>query len=609
MLPSIGLNPTTRLCGSAPDAAVGASAAAAALPITTPLRCGPPPAADATRPIHAAALGSGLPLAAAVTVAARGRRMRRLARGGQEAVKSKPLLLGLLETLDGFGRKLQNPILEGNYAPVHKEISASNLEVVEGALPEDFPDGVYVRNGPNPRWPTVSVQTPLGRTAHHWFDGEGMIHAVRFDAGKCSYTNRWVRTKDFLTEEAHGGSLYRPFLQATPPVSVLNIASNTQAFGSSTRDVANTSIIHHGGRLLCLTEGAAMPTEVSLEDLSTIGPYAFGSKEKLPSFTAHPRVDPTTGELVFAAYSFFESETGAKGVHTGVVGADGVLKHWTSVPSADRLTLMHDVAITAKWTLILDFPLTINPSGLLTGEGMAVFQKDAVARIGLVPRFGTDVEQWFEVENGYMFHVLSAFEDGDDVVLRGCFSRDMRLTYDFDDVDRFMSEYWAEDSGNKAGKMGTRLHEWRLHLKTGKVTERDVDSTYVDFPMINKRYEGQPHRYGYCTAFEADRSQRVHIPVTGSLMKYTFHESGEVTSEEHELPGSCIGQEPVFVQRPGTTGEDDGWILMLNHDMDSGVSEMHVVDAQKFTEPPVAKVALPQRVPFGFHGTFVPAGK
>jgi len=523
----------------------------------------------------------------------------------------KPLITSVLETLDGFGRPLDNPFVDGPFAPVKDEITAEALTVLAGAVPTDFPDGVYIRNGPNPRFPTVNVETPvIGQTAHHWFEGDGMLHAIYFKGGVCSYRNRYVRTKDFCLEELNGGPLYRPTVQVTPPSSLLNIVSNAQALGKSTKDVANTSVLYHGGRLLAITEGAAMPTEISLKDLSTVGPFSFGREDALPSFTAHPRIDPATGELVFAAYSFFESETGASGIHMGVVAPDGHLKHWTRVPSADRTTLMHDTAITENWTLIMDFPLMVDPSRMFTKEGMITFDQDAVARIGIMPRFGEDVTQWFEVANGYVFHFLNAYEDGEEIVVRGCRSDSMSLSFPWNDgqLDRpgFVKQYFAGNSGAEATNGAARLHEWRLHLGTGKVSERDVGvGSFVDFPMINKHYEGRPHRFGYCAAFEVTRSLAHGLPVIGSIEKYTFHTDGKVTTEQHCFPVNCNAQEVAFVPRPGAIAEDDGWLLFFVNDEASQKSELHIIDAQRFSDPPCARLELPQRVPCGFHGTFV----
>lgn len=585
---------------------------------------GPRLAAPAARGHGSAAAGAAVAavVAAASSRGSRGGRAARSAKGGESqptasppvaekaaaAAVEKPALTSFMQAVEGLaGKKLDNPFVDGPFAPVSEEVSAQQLEVVSGAIPADFPDGLYVRNGPNPRFPTTSVDSPLGRTAHHWFEGDGMLHSVRFAGGSASFRNRYVRTDDFLKEEAAGEALYRPTVQVSPPASILNAVANTQAFGAATKDVANTNIIYHGGRLLAITEGAAMPTEVSPKDLSTTGSWDFGAQVKLPSFTAHPRIDPKTGELIFASYSFFETQTGKPGVYIGVVGPDGVLKHSARVPSADRNTLMHDCAITEKWTVITDFPLTIDPSRMFSEEGMIAFEPKAGARLGLVPRFGDEAQHWFDVRTGYAFHLLNAYEDGDDVVVRGCRADTMDLSFKWEDgkLDReaFVRKYISEGFQAKEGH--GKLHEWRLHLKDGTVTEREVGAgSFVDFPVVNPTVQGQKHRFGYCSAFSLDLSIEPGLPVIGGVEKYTFHDDGKVTTERHVLPEGFGGQEVAFVPRPGGDAEDDGWLLMFAHNTVTNSSELFTVDAQNVTGPPVARLALPQRVPFGFHGTW-----
>jgi len=277
-----------------------------------------------------------------------------------------------------------------------------------------------------------------------------MVHSIRIDGGRCSYKNRYIRTPDFHREEEAGTSLYRGIVDTTSVASVVNPLFNLSLFGSAIKDTPNTSLVHHGGRLLALVEGESMPTELSLDDLSRVGHWQFGRGEPLPSFTAHPKVDPVTGELIFAAYSAF----GDPPVHVGVVGPDGALKHWATVKSATRKTLMHDCAITENYTLVLDFPLTIDVGRSLTGGQMVGFEEQP-SRIGVVPRFGDDAVRWFEFDPGYGFHIFNAFEAGDEVVLRGCRGDTMALNPPWQDgeVDRaaFMSEYFQPGSRRPRG--------------------------------------------------------------------------------------------------------------------------------------------------------------
>jgi len=291
-----------------------------------------------------------------------------------------------------------------------------------------------------------------------------------------------------------------------------------------------------------------------------------------------------------------------------------VLRHSTEVPSADRNTFMHDTAITENFLVITDFPLTIDVGRLFySEEGMMSFQHDAPARIGLMPRGGSDVQQWFDVSSGYGFHLMSAFEDGDDVIVRGVYADSVVLDhYEWKadgSLDRAEAVSKFFSGGRKASGIAPMLREWRLNLSSGSVDERRVGrGHFVDFPVINQRYTGQPHRFGYCVFYDRGKSNaaRSGSPLVGGIEKYTFGDGGEVSTEERMLPGNLAGQEVAYVPRPGSVVEDDGWLVMFAHDLDAGKSEFHIIDAQNIAGPPVARLAIPQRVPFGFHGCWVP---
>lgn len=179
---------------------------------------------------------------------------------------------------------VDNPYLMGPYAPVDTEIDASDLEVI-GEIPDDL-NGLYVRNGPNPQ------HIPAGR--YHWFDGDGMLHGVRIAGGKASYRNRYVRTKGFEIEREAGRALWTGLLE--PP----RFDNPHGPF----KNAANTALVWHDGRLLALWEGGE-PHTIRVPGLETIGPYTYGGK-LVSAFTAHPKVDEVTGEMMFFGYSMVQ---------------------------------------------------------------------------------------------------------------------------------------------------------------------------------------------------------------------------------------------------------------------------------------------------------------
>jgi carotenoid cleavage dioxygenase len=70
-------------------------------------------------------------------------------------------------------------------------------------------------------------------------------------------------------------------------------------------------------------------------------------------------------------------------------------------------------------------------------------------------------------------------------------------------------------------------------------------------------------------------------------------------------PGERPG-ETIFIPAPGGDVEDDGWLMCYVYDGASGSSRLLVLDASDVAAAPLASVALPQRVPLGFHGNWIP---
>lgn len=128
----------------------------------------------------------------------------------------------------------------------------------------------------------------------------------------------------------------------------------------------------------------------------------------------------------------------------------------------------------------------------------------------------------------------------------------------------------------------------------------ELDGMYVrngpnpQFPRINDALIGQRSRFGY--------RGRTGRAMFDGLIKYDLNKG---TSEHHQHGGQRMGGEGVFVPRPDPAGEDDGWLVTYVHDNASGTSKMVVVETRDFRSPPVARVIVPARVPYGFHGTWI----
>lgn len=448
--------------------------------------------------------------------------------------------------------------LQGNFAPVEHEIEAEALPVV-GALPSEL-DGLYVRNGANPAFP------PLGR--YHGLDGDGMLHALELRGGRASYRNRWVRTKAFELEHKRGRALWSGVLERPQ-------FDNPEG---PTKNAANTALVWHAGRLLALHESGE-PYQVGLPDLDTRGAYTF-RRQLRHAFCAHPKLDPVTGEL----FAFGASPVAKPHLQYSAINADGTLSHTTAIELPIGV-LMHDFAITESQAVFINHPYTFDIRRWLRGEPFAAFEPQRGAFIGLLPRRASGAAiRWFAIPPCFVQHVVNAWDDGDAVVLEVCHRASARLPSD-------------DDTPDAPGESPV-LWRWRIDPRSGAVREQQLDDANADLPRIHDGYTGRRARFAYAARFRRD----IGLPLADGVLKYDLMRG---TSEAHEYGRNRNGGEAVFVPRPGARDEDDGVLLSLVHDEVEARSELLVIDARDFRAPPVARVLLPQRVPYGAHGLWV----
>lgn len=431
--------------------------------------------------------------------------------------------------------------LRGNYAPVREEISAFDLDT-DGAIPPEL-QGLYLRNGPNPR----------SGESSHWFVGDGMLHGVRLEEGRASwYRNRWVRTRA-LEENAE----------------------LVGADGSVDRTVAkaNTHVIRHAGRIFALVE-SSFPTEMTPE-LDTVGICDFEGR-LTTAMTAHPKRCPLTGELHFFGYGFFPPyltyhrlDAAGKLVQSEVI----------DVPGA---SMIHDFAITEHHVVFMDLPILFSLERAMQGGFPYEWNEDYGARVGVMRRGGTHADvRWFDVEPCYVFHPLNAFEQDDAIVM---------------DVVRY-AELWR---GGPDAFTSAFLHRWTLDLGAHKVTEQALDDRPVEFPRVDERRTGLSHRYGYAVSSPSSVAEQA-----SQLLRYDLATG---VTQVHDF-GSCAPGEAVFAPAASSAEEDEGWVLTFVYDPARNASDLVILDAARLSAPPVARVHLPQRVPYGFHGSWLPDEK
>lgn len=470
---------------------------------------------------------------------------------------------------------MSNVYLQGNFAPIDSELTIDKLTVV-GEIPADL-NGCYLRNGPNP------AHEPIGH--YHWFDGDGMVHGIQLRNGQASYLNRYVNTSCLEKERQAGRSIWtgltgRPNLRQwlVPP------------FGIRQKNPANTGLVWHAGKLLALWE-VGMPYQLTVPDLKTHGPVDYGLPVK--AVTAHPKIDSQRNEMRFFGMNFGHHPA----LQYGVVDLHGTLAHHSTIPLGQN-SFMHDFAITNNYTIFLDLPYTFSLKAMLTKGTPFAFDNTKASRFGVMPRCGiADDIVWFEDDPCFIYHTLNAYETIDStnhttITMQAC--RLPKGTIGIDNEPAMGND----DVGH--------LHQWQFDLNRRKVTSEPLDDRPCDLPRVNDRYLSSNARYGYASVVTMEDANHGSPLFTG-ITKYDLFKR---ESTEYSFGHHVFGGESVFAPRsPVACEEDDGWLLNIVYDAQTGKSQLLIIDAANFDAGPVARVLIPQRVPYGFHGTWVAASQ
>ena len=386
--------------------------------------------------------------------------------------------------------------------------------------------------------------TPSG----HWFLGEGMIHGLRLEDGKARWCrNRWVRTASFTGDAT--------FMDA-------------RGRRDFTASKANTHVIRHAGRILALVE-TSFPYEVT-DELETVGPWDFDGR-LTTAMTAHPKICPTSGEMHFFGYGVMPP---LLTYHVVDAAGDLVTSRVVEVPAA---TMMHDFNLTERFVVFMDLPIVFDRQLAMAGNRLPFrYDPGFGARLGVLPRHDPQGEvRWFEIEPCYVFHALNAHDQGGVITIDVCRLEDPSI-----------------------GGSDSLLWRWTIDLEAGSVTERQLDDRPGDFPRIDDRLTGLDAGRGWIT-YMPDPSD---LQASGAVIVYDL-ETG--VAIPHRFGTGRVPGEAVFAPADPNPG-GAGWLLAYVYDAARDGSDLVVIDPDHPDQEPVATVRLPARVPYGFHGSWLP---
>lgn len=468
-----------------------------------------------------------------------------------------------------------NPYLSGAWEPTDTEWTATapDLKII-GEIPRDL-DGVYLRNGHN------QVHAPIGK--YHPFDGDSMVHAMRFQNGQAEYRNRWTRTTGFLAEQAAGESLWPGIIEPKK--------ATRRGWGSigAMKDNAGTDIIVHAGKAIVAMSQCSEPYRLDPFTLDTLGPdlnwaRALGDR----GISSHFQVDEHTGEMMFFNY-------GEKAPHLnyGVVNARNELVHYEPIelPGA---RWPHDLGMTEHYCILHDLPMFFDQEQLRQGHHRLKFHRDVPARFGVIPRMGTNRDvRWFEGQPCYILHLANSYEKGDEVIMEGCIQ-----TNPLPDLSGLPRQGYARMNAllDMHGQE-TRMHRWCFNLRTGQTTEEDLDDEVTEFPMVNGRYKGRPYRYAY------NGYMTPGFWLLDGLKKYDLLTG---RTQSWRAPKGCYLSETPFAPRVGSQEEDDGYLVSFMTNLQTKRAECVLFDAKDIVQGPVCRIVLPGHIPLGAHAYWMP---
>jgi len=470
------------------------------------------------------------------------------------------------------------------------ELDGVAVRAASGTIPAELKGTLY-RNGPG-------RLERGGQWVHHPFDGDGMITALRFEAGEAQLRNRFVRTEGFEAEEQAGKFLYRGVFGTQKPGGV---AAN--AFDLRLKNIANTHVVRLGDQLLALWE-AAEPHALDPDTLETRGLSLLdGVLKKGEAFSAHPRFDPghhgAPRMVTFGVQSgprstirlmeFAVEDDAASGVKAGQLLSE-------RRDSFGGFAFLHDFAITPNWAVFLQNAIAFNPLPYVAGRKGAAqclqSQPGGQAKFWLIPRdvgaFAGQKPRIIDAPDGFVFHHLNAWEEGDDVVVESIFYADFPSIGPDEDFRSVNFELLPEGL----------LEQCRINLSDGSVSTQRLSERCCEFAMVNPEREGLPCRFAWMAVTERETG---NDPL--QAIKKLDLQSGE-RQVWSAAPRGFVS-EPLMVPRPGSSLEDDGWVLCLVWNGARCASDLVILDAASLAE--VAVLELPLAVPHGLHGSWAPA--
>lgn len=473
----------------------------------------------------------------------------------------------------------------GFFAPVRIEADVYDLEV-EGSIPDDL-DGAFYRAA-------ADTQYPPGHADDIYINGDGMITMVRIRGGHADLRTRFVRTERFTREREARRSLfgaYRNFLTDDPAVAGIDDGN------------ANTAVVWHGGKLLALKE-AARPYELDPLTLETKGVYDFHGQLSTRTFTAHPKIDPNTGEMIAFAYN--SSGRPDEDVVLFDISATGAITR-TQRFRAPYSSMMHDWLVTRHHVIFTFSPMISDYERMKVEPQYFMWDPKQGSHVAIIPRAeGVAGIRWFSSDTVMETHSLNAWTAGDTVV-----------------ADHFVADsgWFSQFPKTTEGPMQEAppfAQRWTFDLTQGADSPVLTGPTYTatslyehpgDMPRVDPRALMSRNRHSWIGCLDLSLGPMPEFGPMGPPFNCLVHLDDETGGRESYYPGpDSAPEEPVFVPKGPDAAEGEGYLISVISRRQLNRNDIVILDALDLAAGPIATLKVPFRLRYAFHGTWVPRG-
>lgn len=475
------------------------------------------------------------------------------------------------------------PTARGPYAPTRAEVDIVDCEV-SGTLPSDLA-GTFYRVGPDFQYPPKLPNIP--------FDGEGHVGMFRFANGHVDYRSRYVRTQRYKAQAAARESLFGTYR---------NPYTDDPRVKGISRGTANTAVVFHHGKLLALKEDSP-PVVMDPDTLETLDDYyTFGGKLTCPAFTAHPKIDSETGEMIGFGYEARGEASNDVGVF--VIDKHGALQRefFVKVPYAGML---HDFAVTQKHIALLVIPMIVDVPGMKAGRVRFSWDSTLPTWLGVMRRDGDGSDlRWFEGPERCATHVMGCFSDGD------------RIYIDMDMGAKNQFPFFPNKDGSPFDSLAAQGHVTRLSVDLARASRPgyEMEILYPHNGVLSRqddRYHTVPYSVGFMPCLDETRAIDPRVPPGPMRPLNTWVRFDHARRESQGYfagPDSGL-QECCFVPRSPRAPEGDGYLVGTAQRLLENRTDLLILDAQRLAEGPIATVKMPFRIFNQIHGWWTPAAQ